>query len=258
MRVPEYSGEFVAPMGMRIGFVIVALMSALSLSAADSRFSSGPLRVSLLELFTSEGCSSCPPAEQWLADRRGDPGLWKQYVPISFHITYWDHLGWRDLLAQPAFTARQRAYATQWANGSVYTPCFVRDGQEWRPEAPDKVAPAHAGELTINALPSGEWEMKFLPPHGARGKFDGYLALLGRGMVSRVRAGENRGKTLTHEFVALSLTKISLQSNEQTEGNFQVAHLKPESVTPEARAVAAWVTTRGEISPLQATGGELQ
>ena len=96
-------------------------------------FSSGTAQIALIELFTSEGCSSCPPAEQWLAGRRADAGLWREFVPVAWHVTYWDQLGWADRFGQRAFTDRQYAYAAAWHSDSVYTPCFVRDGVEWRP-----------------------------------------------------------------------------------------------------------------------------
>jgi hypothetical protein len=69
---------------------------------------SGPARAHLLELYTSEGCSSCPPAEQWFSTLKQSPRLWKQIVPVAFHVNYWDQLGWKDKLASPANTARQR------------------------------------------------------------------------------------------------------------------------------------------------------
>src|SRR4051812_18096726 len=101
---------------------------------AEVKFQSGPAQVALVELYTSEGCSSCPAAEKWLAELRGDAGLWTRFVPVAFHVNYWDHLGWRDVLATKQFTQRQYSYAETWSSGSVYTPCVVRNGAEldWR------------------------------------------------------------------------------------------------------------------------------
>ena len=59
-------------------------------------FKSAPTQTALLELFTSEGCSSCPPAERWLTSLKESARLWKEFVPVAFHVDYWDHLGWRD------------------------------------------------------------------------------------------------------------------------------------------------------------------
>src|ERR1017187_258248 len=95
--------------------------TALALSAAEPlRFASGPAHVALVELYTSEGCSSCPPAERWLAARRDDPGLWRDFVPIAFHVDYWNQLGWPDRFSTREFTQRQYALATAWGGDSVY------------------------------------------------------------------------------------------------------------------------------------------
>ncbi|HTX64703.1 MAG TPA: DUF1223 domain-containing protein, partial [Opitutaceae bacterium] len=79
--------------------VLLAFLAPSVAAAADTILQSGPARVVLVELFTSEGCSSCPPAERWLAARRGDRGLWRDFVPVAWHVTYWDNLGWPDRLA---------------------------------------------------------------------------------------------------------------------------------------------------------------
>ena len=94
--------------------------------------SSGPKRIPLIELFSSEGCSSCPPAEKRMAELQNAKGLWTEFVPLSFHVDYWDALGWKDALASPLFTLRQRTYAQEWNSPTVYTPAFVVDGKEYR------------------------------------------------------------------------------------------------------------------------------
>ena len=86
----------------------------------------------LVELFTSEGCSSCPPADAWISQLKESPDLWKKIVPVAFHVDYWNNLGWRDRFAKPEFTARQRRYVAAWGGDSVYTPGFVVNGKEWR------------------------------------------------------------------------------------------------------------------------------
>src|SRR5262249_2287392 len=111
----------------------LALLVPSTLAAEEAVLHSGPTRVALVELFTSEGCSSSPPAEAWLGELRASPGLWKEFVPVALHVNYWDHLGWRDALASKTFTEREHAYAEAWRASSVYTPCFVRNGEEWRP-----------------------------------------------------------------------------------------------------------------------------
>jgi hypothetical protein len=78
----------------------------------------------VIELFTSQSCSSCPPADRLLADLARDPSL----VALSWHIDYWDYLGWKDTFSQPAFTARQKAYGAVRGHGDVYTPQAVVNG----------------------------------------------------------------------------------------------------------------------------------
>src|SRR5256886_7314986 len=85
-----------------------------------------------VELFTSEGCSSCPPADAWISQLKESPDLWKKIVPVVFHVDYWDNLGWRDRFAKPEFTERQRRYVAACRGDSVYTPGFVVNGREWR------------------------------------------------------------------------------------------------------------------------------
>src|ERR1700712_4295101 len=96
-----------------------ALMLFLSVwpvgfTAEPVKLLSGENRVHLLELYSSEGCSSCPPAESWLGELRTAPGLWRDFVPVAFHVNYWDRLGWRDRFASKEYTARQYAYSSQW------------------------------------------------------------------------------------------------------------------------------------------------
>ncbi|MCW9023236.1 MAG: DUF1223 domain-containing protein [Gammaproteobacteria bacterium] len=96
------------------------------------QLSSGPTQTSLIELYTSEGCSSCPPAERFLNKLQHHKQLWTQYVPLAFHVDYWDYIGWEDKYAHPAFTKRQSAYARQKNLKTIYTPAFVVNGQSWR------------------------------------------------------------------------------------------------------------------------------
>src|SRR4051812_5188527 len=109
---------------------VFAQQSASTLQTTT--FESGETQSSLIELFTSEGCSSCPPAEKWLSALKSSSDLWKKVVPVAFHVDYWDHLGWRDRFAKPEFTSRQQRYAAAWGGDSVYTPSFVVNGKEWR------------------------------------------------------------------------------------------------------------------------------
>ena len=118
---------------MKTVFLVACLAFPATLSvAAEARFASGPQQTALIELYTSEGCSSCPPAETWMSRLKESPGLWKQFVPIAFHVDYWDRLGWRDRFSSQRWTERQRRYASLWQSESVYTPAVVVNGREQR------------------------------------------------------------------------------------------------------------------------------
>src|SRR5215510_6018940 len=116
--------------GTRWLIFISLIAGTLSARAGDLQFESGPQRIHLIELFTSQGCSSCPPAEAWLSKLKSEPRLWKDFVPLAFHVDYWDRLGWRDPFAMKEWTARQYQYSSAWKSEGVYTPGFVLDGRE--------------------------------------------------------------------------------------------------------------------------------
>jgi hypothetical protein len=234
-------------------------------AATELRWTSGTRPVSLLELYTSEGCSSCPPAEAWLDRLREDPGLWRDFIPVAFHVNYWDNLGWPDRFASRVFTQRQYAHAAGWNSGSVYTPCFVRDGAEWHPDADQpRRSPGRPGVLTLILLDPHTCRVEFTPPvdEGVRpGAWEAHVILLGGGFSSRVTAGENRGRMLTHEFVALQLvdTPLAAAAGAPTaSAELPVPKANPDDAKGAVRlALAAWVTRSGELRPVQATGGWL-
>src|SRR6266481_4779698 len=176
-------------------------------------FESGDTQSSLIELFTSEGCSSCPPAEKWLSALKSSSDLWKKAVPIAFHVDYWDHLGWRDRFAKPEFTARQQRYAAAWGGDSVYTPGFVVNGKEWRdwfgangmPTTSTKV-----GVLRVSLGDGGKLTATFVSETTQPRTLTLNVALLGNDLESDVKRGENSGRKLRHDFVVLQLAKSEM------------------------------------------------
>ena len=245
-------------------FLFLGLVAATTVcgTAAEPRFSSGPARVALVELYTSEGCSSCPPAERWLGALRTAPGLWRDFVPVAWHVDYWNRLGWPDRFSTKAYTQRHYAVAAAWGSGSVYTPCFVRDGEEWRArgETPGRNAEGRpAGELAAMPLAAGRWRADYTAAEGATGELTVHVAVLGGGFASNVTAGENRGATLRQEFVALAVGEYPLVRAGDGAGRTAEFALPVAKITDgERRAIAVWVTRRGELTPLQATGGWLE
>jgi len=233
-------------------------LAAVVRAAEPQRFASGPTHVALVELYTSEGCSSCPPAERWIAARRGDPGLWRDFVPVAFHVDYWNRLGWPDRFSTRDFTQRQYALSAAWGGDSVYTPCFVRDGAEWRPAGERELRASNAPAGTLAVTFDGATLRAEFTPTALRTKDDleVHVALLGGGLVSKVTAGENSGETLRQEFVALLLASHALAPDGTAQrAEFALPAPMVKDATP--RALAAWVTRHGKFETVQATGGWL-
>lgn len=237
--------------------LICAVFCGNLAARAEVTVQSGPARVHLVELYTSEGCSSCPPAERWLSALWQNPRLWQNVVPLAFHVDYWDGLGWKDSLAAPAFSARQRRYAAGWGSGTVYTPGFVLDGREWRDPDPKQLAASDspAGLLHATYRENGEVAVTFQPAGKSASGWEAHAALLGSGLSADVKAGENRGRKLAHDFAVLALESATMPEG----GTPLHAMLKlPSGPNRSHAALAVWITATGGMESVQAAGGPLE
>jgi hypothetical protein len=244
---------------MLLGFVTMIYWSVGG-CAESTVIQSSENQVTLLELFTSEGCSSCPPAEKWLSDLKTAAGLWKQFVPLAFHVDYWDYLGWRDPWASKAFSDRQRGYAQLWGRDSIYTPGFVLNGQEWRLWSQKKAGPpasgTKAGALRVSSSDFERWQVSFFPVRQGSSDYEVHAAMLANELISDVKAGENRGHRLSHDFVVTALTTCPLKrQGDKVQGEFQFKPAKKQA--GKRMSLAVWVTPLGSLEPLQAVGGWL-
>ena len=186
---------------------LVGFGFGLGAGAASAQDGGGPV---VVELFTSQGCSSCPPADALLADLAGQPGV----LPLALHVDYWDYIGWEDTFADPAHTARQRAYADAVGNGMVYTPHMVIGGADHmggvRPMELFNLIEAHraagAGVALEVAAQSGELAIEIEVPHAPSPANPMQVALVGfvpREEVTITR-GENAGRTLAYHNIVVS------------------------------------------------------
>jgi len=175
--------------------------SALAAATCEARSGDRPPRV--VELYTSEGCSSCPPADRWLSSLPARPDL----LPLAFHVNYWNRLGWADRFASQEATQRQYRLARALGAPNVYTPQVVAQGQDWRrwpalpplpSSAPVQLRLARDGETVRAEIApaAGPGDAAARP-----GQLSGYWALLEDGHRSRVTAGENSGHELLHDHV---------------------------------------------------------
>ncbi len=239
---------------LKLAICLSAITGGVALGGPEVILSSTVARTHLLELYTSEGCSSCPPAEKWVSALKTSPRLWKDFVPVVFHVDYWDGLGWPDRFAAKTHTARQRAYAAAWGSGTVYTPGFVLDGQEWRDRAVDRLpAPdGAAGMLSVTIRDRTTVSVTYAPTR--EGKWEAHVAVLGFGISSDVKSGENSGRKLLHDFVVLAHeTKLMAHDAGLARVEFPMPALSAEGEL----GVAVWVAEPGEPHPAQAVGGKL-
>jgi hypothetical protein len=252
-------GKVVIWVTMRLRFLIVLTLLAIVPSIAQSvSFKSTSMQTGVLELFTSEGCSSCPPADRFVSQLKDEDGLWTEFIPLSFHVDYWDYIGWKDRFASADFSNRQRQYAREQSLKTVYTPGFVYNGQEWRGWFLRRFAALPQGhetgvlELTVaDELAT----IKFAPALSTADNLRVNVAILGFDLKTDVKAGENRGRELPHDFIVLGIASANMTVRENT---FRSQIKLPEtSVAAPRYAVVSWVTTDKKISPVQATGGWL-
>ena len=227
--------------------------------AAQTADIRGPAsRVTLLELFTSEGCSSCPPAERWLNATEARSDLWSRVVPVAFHVDYWDYIGWPDRFAAAAHSRRQRAYREVGRTGGVYTPGLVVGGREWRGWFRDptlRLPPGvEVGPISVDVR-DGRFQARFEPAAEAPESLELHVARLGFDLVTEVRAGENHGRTLRHSFVVLGWSRHRMSPGG---GWLEASGVLPEASSPTPReALALWVGVPGDPFPIQAAGGWL-
>jgi hypothetical protein len=171
----------------------------------------------LVELFTSQGCSSCPPADELLRtiDERTDVDV----IALSFHVDYWDYIGWRDPYSSPQATRRQQAYAAQISQGRAYTPQLVIDGQAHVlgsnvRDAVSAIEGAHKRassgvDLATRVVDKSATSVRLnLRVEGAAGGKRLYLALYESGLTTKIRRGENAGRKIRNDYVVRHLVEV--------------------------------------------------
>jgi hypothetical protein len=244
----------------RYGLVLASLLglSSVGMAQTSCNYVSPDHKQALLELFTSDGCDSCPPANAMAARLLKED---KSVIPLSYHVTYWNYLGWPDTHSQPAFDERQRTYARLSPRGSVYTPAFFVNGQEWADwsrnrgpleRAKSTTAPVRLS-LTLQAASKGaskgastgavDVHVRLAPVAGqpavALDKAQITVLLVQDGVVSQPTEGELNGVTLQHEHVVLATQQLDAQAALQR----AVSHRfdLPESGPNERWGVVAFV-----------------
>jgi hypothetical protein len=207
-----------------VAVLLLMLNFGRTSSVAAPRDTGGAPRVVIVELFTSEGCSSCPPADallKELSEQQKVQGI--QIVALEEHVDYWNHLGWKDPYSAAVLSQRQSDYAQVFGTDGVYTPQMVVDGQTEfvgsrslaAREAIEKAANQPKAEIVLAAganstpeKPAFEVQVRSLNGVASRGETELWMAVTERGLQTDVKAGENSGETLKHAAVVRTLRKL--------------------------------------------------
>jgi hypothetical protein len=203
--------------------VIGALAVSVDGTAQTRRVAQAPV---LVELFTSQGCSSCPPADKLLSALRSDPQMAGRVIPLAFHVDYWNRIGWEDPFSSAEWTGRQQRYARALGNGSrVYTPQLVVNGREdcvgsnqgdVRSRVGTALQGPALGRVSLAAAPAGEAVTvrveAAVAGAGLERDLDVLVALYENGLVTEVGSGENARRTLRNDYVVRRLRKAFVLS----------------------------------------------
>jgi hypothetical protein len=243
------------------------LLISQSVNAQTITFESSTEAAAMVELYTSEGCSSCPPAERWFSSLYNNENLWTTLFPVAFHVDYWDYLGWKDPFASPSFSLRQRKYEHYRHTNNVATPGFVVDGKGWNgwfrgQSLPDIQSMNNSGgnsdvikaefnglnvRVNFSTLPESD-TLKNTPKV--------HVAILAFDIVIPVKGGENRGRDLKHDFVVVGYQDSYLM---QSGDDWQVNVKRPDTHQYDEyrQAAVIWVSDGDDPRPVQVAGGWL-
>lgn len=245
--------------------LLLALLS-LSLGTAQGMqcsAKSSEKTVALVELYTSEGCDSCPPADRWLSSLGPKGFAPDRVVPVALHVDYWDYIGWKDPYARQAHSARQRKMAKLARAAMVYTPQVMLQGRDFRrwgstdfDHAVSKInaQPAKARiSLSLHLPRKDAFEVEAAAELSVAAPSPDLALFLGayeNKLVSEVKAGENRGKSLPHDYVVLQWAGPLEFKGGKLAGH-HVLPLLPKAV-PRHSGVVAFVQNRATGEVLQA------
>lgn len=221
-------------------------MGLAAAQAQTCQRSAGAQPPAVVELFTSQGCSSCPPADRWLSTLKGDDGV----IALSFHVNYWNYLGWKDPYATPETTERQRQIQRAIHGKYVYTPQVVlngRDHRAWPDQRPGALArlPAQPAP-TLTLARQGLQVRAHIGAVAGQGPLAGYWAVLSNGLSQQVTRGENAGSRLVNDHVVTLYQPVPAWDG----GGAHTVHL---TLPPNTRAerVVFVVTDVGLTQPRQ-------
>ncbi|MGI9543206.1 MAG: DUF1223 domain-containing protein [Cyclobacteriaceae bacterium] len=253
----------VATVGL-IALTGIMMKSAIE-NTASTTFDTSSNGFAVVELFTSQGCSSCPSADRFLSELlQESEAESKELYALSFHVDYWDRLGWKDPYSRKAFTDRQRAYAQALGTSQVYTPQMVINGQEafvgsqrnqgrsLVKQALQETPIAKIESLSLIVKDSELMIIAQSPIVDNDVMFN--IALVERDIDTEVKRGENSGRTLHHDNVVRVFRSIEMTSGGQTETSITV----PQNLDRSKAAIIVFIQEKASMKILTAKSAALK
>lgn len=253
---------------MRLQFGLITLVSSLlfvvSQAAISKEYISPNSATNVVELYTSEGCSSCPPADKWLSQLKSHPDLFKRFIPMAFHVDYWNKLGWTDRFSNKANSQRQYIHQKEGNISQVYTPGILINNKEWRGWFNGKktwtITKNPTGVLKVNHNEtSQQLDILFSPENTLNTQYMQLnIAILGMGLGNEIKTGENRDQQLNHDFVVLKHKQQQVKIDPNSEQQQWQSPL-PEipNSGQQKSALVVWLSSTKSQVIIQAAGGFL-
>lgn len=231
-------------------FPAITLCFLLTSNLFAQTFATDSSAPTIIELYTSEGCSSCPPADSFLSQLAIKHDPFESVIPLAYHVDYWNYIGWEDRFSRAEYSNRQRRHVQEGNTSQVYTPGFVVNNKEWRAwfrgarEIPRNEG--IAGQLSAR-LTDGFLDANYSGHPEIKGPYLLNVAYLGMGISTQVKAGENKDRKLKHDYVVLDSFSLISQSNQ-----WQIKLDKPPEKGQQKTGIAIWVSSVNSLDVLQA------
>jgi hypothetical protein len=246
------------------GFATALILIVMLQPAFSKEYVSQNTATNVIELYTSEGCSSCPPADKWLSQLKLKPNLFTQFIPMAFHVDYWNQLGWTDRFSNKYNSQRQYIHKQEGNISQVYTPGIMINNKEWRGwfkgQRTWTITQNPIGILNVNHDQDSQLLKIYFSPEQAINEqyIQLNIAILGMGLSNEIKTGENQGRELKHDFVVLNHVQQQVSINPNNDKQQWQTSLPEVPVSGQQQsALVVWISANDSQEIIQATGGYL-
>lgn len=221
----------------------------LSYSSLALELNSGAKKVNLIELYTSESCSSCPPAEKYISSLKNSKLLFKNIVPVSFHVSYWNYLNWKDRYSKEKYSLRQREISKK-INSGVYTPQILLNGKDYKKlKRRTLISNEEVGNLKV-LYDKNDIKMSLISKKNLyKEQYKCFAVFMKNDVTSKITSGENSGKTLREDFIVIEDYSKRMTKNKRE----LYCHFKTKK-NIKYDALAFWVQNEKTNEVIQALG----